>query len=119
MATASRIWRWQISYPNTVSILLGNGNGTFREAPGSPIAVGANPDSVAVGDFNSDGIADLAVTNSGATTVSILLGDGSGGFTEVRASSRGRQSFPEAWPWGTSMGMALQIWRLQIKVLIL
>ncbi len=71
-------------YPNTVSVLLGNGDGTFREAPGSPVAVGANPDYVAVGDFNNDGNADLAVTNSGATTVSILLGDGSGGFTEVQ-----------------------------------
>ena len=70
--------------PNTVSILLGNGNGTFREATGSPVAVGANPDFVAVGDFNNDGIADLAVTESGATTVSILLGDGSGGFMEVQ-----------------------------------
>ena len=69
--------------PNTVSILLGNGNGTFREATGSPIAVGTNPDFVAVGDFNSDGIADIAVTNSAAATVSILLGDGSGGFTEL------------------------------------
>jgi MBG domain (YGX type)/Bacterial Ig-like domain (group 3)/FG-GAP-like repeat len=69
--------------PNTVSILLGNGDGSFREATGSPIAVGINPDFVAVGDFNSDGIADVAVTNSGDATVSILLGDGSGGFTEV------------------------------------
>jgi Bacterial Ig-like domain (group 3)/MBG domain (YGX type)/FG-GAP-like repeat len=70
--------------PDTVSILLGNGNGTFREAAGAPIAIGTNPDFVAVGDFNSDGIADIAVTNSGTTTVSILLGDGSGGFTEVQ-----------------------------------
>ncbi len=70
--------------PNTVSILLGNGDGTFREATGSPVAVGTNPDYVAVGDFNNDGIADVAVTNSGANTVSILLGDGSGRFTEVQ-----------------------------------
>ncbi len=70
--------------PNNVSILLGNGNGTFREATGSPVAVGVNPDFVAIGDFNRDGIADLAVTDSGDATVSILLGNGSGGFTEVQ-----------------------------------
>jgi len=70
--------------PNTVSVLLGNGDGTFRQAAGSPVAVGANPDFVVAGDFNSDGIADLAVANSADATVSILLGDGSGGFTEMQ-----------------------------------
>jgi len=35
---------------------------------------------VAVGDFNADGIPDLAVTNTKDTTVSVLLGDGTGKF---------------------------------------
>jgi hypothetical protein len=69
--------------PNTVSVLLGNGDGTFSAAAGSPVPVGANPDYVVAGDFNGDGIPDLAVANSADTTVSILLGDGSGGFTEL------------------------------------
>jgi Bacterial Ig-like domain (group 3)/FG-GAP-like repeat/FG-GAP repeat len=66
---------------NTVSVLLGNGSGGFAPALGSPIAVGTQPLAVAVGDFNGDGIADLAVANYGAATVSILLGGGRGGFT--------------------------------------
>ena len=43
--------------------------------------VGTTPNAVAVGDFNRDGQLDVAVANSGSNDVSILLGDGSGGFT--------------------------------------
>ena len=71
---------------NTVSILLGNGNGTFTQAPGSPIAVGNVPRSVSVGDFNGDGIVDLAVTDSNDNEVRILLGNGLGGFTQAQWS---------------------------------
>ena len=35
----------------------------------------------AVGDFNNDGKQDLAITNYNTASVSILLGDGAGGFT--------------------------------------
>ena len=48
---------------------------------GSPIAVGATPTSVVSGDFNGDGLPDLAVLNTNDQTISILLGNGSGGFT--------------------------------------
>ena len=65
------------SYPSTVSILLGNGDGSFLN--GQTYAVGANPMFVAVGDFNRDGNFDLAVANSDGT-VSILLGNGTGSF---------------------------------------
>src|SRR3989442_2914547 len=43
-------------------------------------AAGANPQVVAVGDFNGDGKLDLAVVNAGSTTVSVLLGNGDGTF---------------------------------------
>src|SRR5207302_291573 len=46
---------------NTVSVLLGNGDGTFRAAP--TVVVGQSPFSMAVGDFNGDGKPDLAVAN--------------------------------------------------------
>jgi hypothetical protein len=62
-----------------VSILLGNGNGTFG-AP-TTFAVGNLPSWVAVGDLNGDGKADLAVANgSGSDGASVLLGDGTGSF---------------------------------------
>ncbi len=65
---------------NTVSILLGNSDGTFRKAAVSP-ATGNTPVAVVTGDFNGDGKADLAVANNVASTVSILLGNGDGTFT--------------------------------------
>jgi hypothetical protein len=52
-----------------VSVLLGNGNGTF--APRADFATGHFPRSVAVGDFNADGRQDLAI--SLANSVSVLL----------------------------------------------
>jgi subtilisin-like proprotein convertase family protein len=73
------------SNSNNVSIFLGNGNGTFSAA--SNFVVGASPISVAVGDFNSDNRRDLAVANFGgffSGTVTILLGNGTGGFTLAR-----------------------------------
>jgi len=63
---------------NNVSILLGNGDGTFQAAV--DYGAGSNPDSVAVGDFRGDGKLDLVVANDGSNNVSILLGNGDGTF---------------------------------------
>jgi hypothetical protein len=71
---------------DTVSVLLGNGTGAFSAAAGSPVPVGDGPISVAVGDFNRDGIPDLAVANSGDDTVSVLLGHGTGAFSAAAGS---------------------------------
>ncbi|MBE9041368.1 VCBS repeat-containing protein, partial [Oscillatoriales cyanobacterium LEGE 11467] len=46
----------------------------------TPFGVGNSPISVKVGDFNGDGLSDLVVGNRDANTLSILLGDGMGGF---------------------------------------
>jgi hypothetical protein len=51
----------------------------FTAAP--PLATDGSPEGVAVGDFNGDGIPDIAVANTGGNTVSILLGNGDGTFT--------------------------------------
>lgn len=92
-----------------VQILLGNGDGTFSQAPQSPYVVGNTPAFVATGDFNSDGVTDLAIANSGApstatdgtvvtgNSVSILLGNpnpnqvdtGNGTFTTPTAYAAG------------------------------
>jgi hypothetical protein len=63
---------------NTVSILLGNGDGTFQ--PKTDFATGTGPVAVAARDFNGDGKLDLAVINSGSNSLSILLGNGDGTF---------------------------------------
>ncbi len=58
---------------NSISVLLGLGDGSF--GPQTTFAVGTGPFSVAVGDFNADGIPDLAVANDSTIgTVSVLLG---------------------------------------------
>ena len=66
-------------FSNNVSILLGNGTGSFG-TPATNFAVGNAPSSVAVGDFNGDTFLDLAVANAGSSNVSILLGNGTGSF---------------------------------------
>ncbi|HYL10798.1 MAG TPA: FG-GAP-like repeat-containing protein [Candidatus Acidoferrales bacterium] len=71
---------------NNVTILLGNGDGTFTEAAGSPIAAGNGPTGIATGDFDGDGHADFAVTNTADNTVSIFLGNGKGGFAAAKGS---------------------------------
>ena len=63
---------------NTVSVFLGNGDGTFASAVSYPTGLG--PACIATGDFNHDGNTDVAVVNKGANTVSILLGNGDGTF---------------------------------------
>ncbi len=60
--------------------------GHFNEAPGSPIAVGEEPRNLVSGDFNGDCCADLAVAASADHSVTILLGDGHGGFVPAAGS---------------------------------
>jgi Ca2+-binding RTX toxin-like protein len=64
---------------DTVSLLLGNGTGSFQTA--QTFQVGDQPNAIASGDFNKDGRLDLVVANSGANsnTLSLLLGT-NGGF---------------------------------------
>src|SRR3984957_19127348 len=78
----------------TVSILLGNGNGTFTTKSTPAAGVGAN--WIAVGDFNEDGIPDLAVANSGGggpAGVSILIGHGDGTYTAGASLTTGSGPF--------------------------
>jgi len=68
-------------YPYSgVTAWLGNGDGTFAQAGGSPISFGQSLSAIVAGDFNGDGKLDLAVTDSAANTVLVLLGNGDGTF---------------------------------------
>ena len=64
--------------PGNVSVLLGNGDGTFQTHV--DYATGSGPTSVVVGDFNGDRRLDLAVGAYPANVVSVLLGNGDGTF---------------------------------------
>jgi hypothetical protein len=73
---------------NTVSVLLGAGDGSFR--PAVDYAVGRGPHGVAVADFNGDGFPDVVVCNLEDDTVSILIGNGDGSFRATRACRTGK-----------------------------
>lgn len=67
--------------PNgTVSIRMGNGQGGFSPASVAELLVDRNPENIKIGDFNNDGIQDLAFTYFNRNKVSLRLGDGSGCF---------------------------------------
>jgi Flp pilus assembly secretin CpaC len=67
---------------NNVTILLGNGDGTFAETTGSPISsgVGNGPVAIAAADLNGDSKPDLAVVNQSDSTLSVLLNNGDATF---------------------------------------
>jgi hypothetical protein len=73
---------------HTVSVLLGNGDGTFE--PKRDYRTGVNPCSVVIGDLNGDGALDLATADAGGNTVSVLLGTGNGRFGAARSYPTGR-----------------------------
>src|SRR4030095_17026243 len=64
---------------DSITILLGNGDGTFQTP--TEVDVGTGPSSMAVVDLNGDGIKDVAI-GGGNTELSILLGVGNGTFVQ-------------------------------------
>jgi hypothetical protein len=71
---------------HSVSILIGNGDGTFQphhDIPGAP-----NGNSIAVGDFNHDGNPDIATaSNSPVNAVYVSLGNGHGGVSAQKVTT--------------------------------
>jgi hypothetical protein len=63
-----------------LAVSLGKGDSTFTPGPNSPISLGVNLQAIVAADFNGDGKLDVAVTDSAANTVIVLLGNGDGTF---------------------------------------
>jgi hypothetical protein len=80
----------------TVSVLLGNGDGSLQ--PPVSYAAGLYPNSVQAGDLNGDGRPDLTVDNGVVNTVSVLLNKGDGTFSPAGSYAVSHS------PWGHSLG---------------
>lgn len=76
---------------NNLSILPGNGDGSFRAGANYP--VGKTPFDVTAGDFNRDRNPDLAVGNLDSKSISIFLGNGAGTFARVPDQAKGVAAF--------------------------
>jgi VCBS repeat protein len=86
----------------TVTVQLGDGKGHFLRAPGSPFPAGHLPNDVEVGDFNGDGHPDLLIANHQTPYVTLLLGDGRGGFRPAPHSPFTTNAKPH--PHGVAVG---------------
>ena len=69
----------EIGADQTVAVLKGNGDGTFK-SPGAYYAAGNGLEALAVADLDGDGKLDIVVVNNADNTVSVLLGKGDGTF---------------------------------------
>lgn len=81
----------------TISILQGNGDGTFQSPTTIQLPTGYQPTALAAYDFNGDGNEDLVVTSTNAAgtagNVSILLGNGQGAFQLAGTATTGISPF--------------------------
>ncbi len=94
LVTANGVWPdgW---FEDTISVLLGDGGGSFAQL--NPIPVGYGALFVAMGNFNQDSYPDLAVVNSGQ--IAILFGQGRGNFSLLS-----RFPVAEEDPWTLALG---------------
>jgi hypothetical protein len=78
----------------TLDVLLGDGKGHLVRSAGSPFTCGKSPNDVAAGDFNGDGKVDLVIANTETPYLTILIGDGRGGFASSPHSPFDTHSYP-------------------------
>lgn len=70
----------QFGVGSELNILLGNGDGTFRQ--GASYTGDNSPESIAVADFNGDHKLDFAVANLDGVGIGVWLGNGDGTFEQ-------------------------------------
>jgi len=75
-----------------LTVFFGDGHGAFRRGESFP--AGPSPTEIVVADFNRDGKLDVAIANHGTPLVTILLGDGRGGFRPAAGSPLSVHSKP-------------------------
>lgn len=75
-----------IGQEGKLAVLLGSGTGAFQPAPGSPLPLPEAGGEMALADLNGDGRLDVALANHDTYNVTILSGDGRGGFTPAPGS---------------------------------
>ncbi|CAF2841430.1 unnamed protein product [Rotaria sp. Silwood2] len=85
-------------FGNKVGVFFGHGNGSFTNMTSIPTGAYSNPKALAVSDFNSDGILDIAVVNAAPMEelILILLGNGHGNFSSNGRYETGVQSAPSS-----------------------
>jgi hypothetical protein len=81
---------------NNINVLLKYDSGAFGRQITYSTGPDSNPKSVAVGDFNKDGLLDFAVTNGGSSNIGIFLSLGNATFSKQMTYSTGSRSNP----WG-------------------
>src|SRR5262249_50960618 len=92
LATADGFWT-QAGY-HTVSVFLGNGDGTLQPEQTFDTGVGSQPNSIIVGDFDGDGELDLATADYGSIDVAVLLGRDDGTIQPYRRFAAGAHLRP-------------------------
>jgi hypothetical protein len=79
---------------DNVTVFRGRGDGTFKKPILASTGMGTGPYSIAVADFNLDGVPDLVTANFMSSTGTILLGTGSGYFDmPIDAGACGHNSY--------------------------
>jgi hypothetical protein len=74
------------AHGQSLTLLIGQGDGQFRAAPTSPIALSAPPDEMVLGDIDGNRTLDLVVASHDSYDLALLSGDGKGGFTPAPSS---------------------------------
>jgi len=79
---------------DTMSVILGYGNGSFGMPTLYSTESGSHPLAIAVGDFNNDTNLDITVANWGRGNIAVFLGYGNGTFQNMMPFSTGKDSGP-------------------------